>query len=205
MKKFYMARKCEIKLMEENGYIVDYGSLWWSRLSADNQTLIAGYRVFTKNGQFIGLLSEDKAILWNVDKIALYLDGEMQPEVNVCIKDEYKELALAYEKRYVEFLISSLDGLDAYSLKECPKIVAEFHAIERLQPIFPVIIFTEDKAEELRKVWASCDYRKVFANYCGSPVLYGFGKDCLNVLNECRKVVYKNVPWAAFMHEEDQV
>jgi len=200
-----MTQKCEVKLTEENGYIVDYGSLWLGRLSADNQTLVVGYRVFTKDGQFSGLLSEDKFILWDIDKVTLHLDGEVQLEVDVCTKDECEELALAYEKRYVEFLISSLDGLDAYSLKECPKIVAELHTTERLQPIFPAIIFTEDKVEGLRKVWAACDYRKVFANCCGSPILYAFGEDCLNVLTECRKVVYKDIPWAAFMHEEDHV
>lgn len=103
------------------------------------------------------------------------------------------------------FLISSLDRMDAYSLKECPKIVAEFHTTERLQSILPAIIFSEDKVEGMKKVWTACNYRKIFANCCGSPILYTFGEECLNVLTECRKIVYKDIPWAAFMHGEDHV
>ena len=49
------------------------------------------------------------------------------------------------------FLILSLDGSDAYSLKECPKIVAEFHTTEQLQSILPAIIFSEDKVEGMKK------------------------------------------------------
>ena len=196
-------QKCKIKLVEERGYIIDYGSLWCGRLSADKQTLVTGYRVFTKDRQFSGLLSEDKAVLWDVDMLTLYLDGGKQPKDDSVVKgdNEYEKLIFMYTGRYAESLNSALNGLDAYSLRECPKIIAEFHTIERLQQIFPAIIFTEDKVEGLRKIWTACDYREIFANCCGSPIVSYLRKEVVDLLEVCRKIIYKDVPWAMTLLE----
>ena len=196
-------QKCKIKLVEERGYIIDYGSLWCGRLSADKQTLVTGYRVFTKDRQFSGLLSEDKAVLWDVDMLTLYLDGGKQSKDDAVVKgdNEYEKLIFMYTGRYAESLNSALDGLDTYSLRECPKIVAEFHTIEWLQQLFPAIIFTEDKVGELRKVWSACDYREIFANCCGSPIVNYLAKEVTDLLEMCLKIIYKDVPWAMSLLE----
>ena len=203
MEELRMAQKREIKLVEEKGYIVDYGNLWCGRLSVDKQTLVTGYRVFAKDGQFSGLLSEDKAVLWDVDIITLYLDGGKQPKDDSVVKgdNENEKLIFMYTKRYAESLIPALDGLSAYSLSECPKIVAEFHTIEWLQQLFPAIIIKEDKVEELRKVWAACNYREIFANCCGSPIINYLAKEVADLLEMCWKIIYKDVPWAMTLLE----
>ena len=44
--------------------------------------------MFTKDRQFSGLLSEDKAVLWDVDMLTLYLDGGKQPKDDSVVKGD---------------------------------------------------------------------------------------------------------------------
>ena len=63
--------------------------------------------------------------------LTLYLDGGKQPKDDSVVKgdNEYEKLIFMYTGRYAESLNSALNGLDAYSLSECPKIIAEFPII----------------------------------------------------------------------------
>lgn len=196
-------QKNEIKLVEERGYIIDYGSLWCGRLDADKEKQVCGFRVFRKDGYFDGLLSEDKTAEWFIDKTTLSLDRSEEIPIEK-EGDEYERLIFMYEKRYCDFLASSLDGLGGYSLKDCPKIVAEAHTLWGMQQMYPTIIFTEGKLRQIMEVWMNCDYRKVFANCCSSPIVNCIEEDAHNVLNACRKIIYEDVPWASSLFEESE-
>ena len=56
----------EETLTEENNMLVDYSRLVTAKLSASDGTC-KGYRVYTKERRFAGVLDENKVALWYVD------------------------------------------------------------------------------------------------------------------------------------------
>lgn len=52
---------------EENGYLVDYTSKWLGTLCGTVHARKRGWRVFDKEGSFVGLLDEGRVAIWYVD------------------------------------------------------------------------------------------------------------------------------------------
>lgn len=61
----------EENLTEENGQLIDYTSTWAAILNHDPSTEKYGWRVFNKEGSFIGILDENKIAIWQVDETSL--------------------------------------------------------------------------------------------------------------------------------------
>lgn len=51
---------------EEHGYLVDFESKWLGTLQGTRYARKRGWRVFDKDGSFIGLLDEGKVAIWYV-------------------------------------------------------------------------------------------------------------------------------------------
>ena len=205
MKESKISVECRVELVEEKGFLVDYGSLWKGCLTADRRTWVLGYRVFTKSGVFSGLLSENKAVLWNIDKVTLYLDKSERLKVDHDIEseDEYDELFGVYIQRYVQFTFDVLEGVEVQTLKECPRIVAEHHTQAGLQKLLPAILVTEEKVNKLKTLWEECNYKEIFRYCCGSPIIYGLGDDVHELSTKCMEVLLGDVPWAASLFKKD--
>lgn len=59
---------------EEHGYLIDYNTKWFGNLCAAPHVEKYGWRVFTKKGEFAGILDEEKLACWYVDECSLKED-----------------------------------------------------------------------------------------------------------------------------------
>ncbi len=198
----------KLNIQEEQGYFVDFGDLWSGTLSGNRKIQVTGYCVFTKEGRFLGLLSEDKAVLWYVEVITLHPEGKELLQVDEKEERETEEFWLlnVYLKRYLAFIYNNIGDTKVNCLDECPSIVADCHTLARMQELMPAILFTEEKIEKLRKLWAGSAAKEDFCYCCGKPMYgnpiwmvpvgMGLSRSDTKMFVECMRIIAEGIPWA---------
>lgn len=58
--------ECLFEFTNEHGYLIDYNSLWSANLCNSPTTSKVGWRVFSEDGEFQGVLDEEKLAIWYV-------------------------------------------------------------------------------------------------------------------------------------------
>ncbi len=58
--------ECLFEFTKEHGYFIDYNSLWSANLDKSPTISKVGWRVFAENGEFQGVLDEEKLAIWYV-------------------------------------------------------------------------------------------------------------------------------------------